>query len=352
MAQPASPEIARDGLVLVTGSNGFLGAKVVEKLLQSGFRNLRCFVRTSGDKSRLTSILSNFPNVDVGIVSGNLADPEDCLCAVRDVEVVINCAAGMRGGWVDMCIDSVISSRNLLAAIANERKVKRIVHVSSFAVYETATLKRNSSLTEETPLESHHAERNDPYSYAKIKQEQLFQQYAKTCNLSLVVLRPGVLFGPGGPQLSARVGLQFGRFTFHLGGSNKIPLTYVDNCAEAIVLAATKPGIDGEAFNIVDDNLPTSRYFLKQYKKAARNSRSIWVPYFLAESASRFLTWYSSYSKGQIPVIMTPHRVASTWKRLRFDNGKAKKVLGWTPRIPMPQALNEHFQFVRGEFSA
>ena len=46
-----------------------------------------------------------------------------------------------------------------------------------------------------------------------------------------------------------------------------LPLTFVDNCAEAIVLAGLKPGVEGEVFNVVDDELLTSRQFLKAYKK-------------------------------------------------------------------------------------
>jgi len=62
-------------------------------------------------------------------------------------------------------------------------------------------------------------------------------------------------------RITPRVGIDtFGTF-LHLGGANQIPLTYVDNCAEAMVLAGIAPGIDGEVFNIVDDDLPSSGLF-------------------------------------------------------------------------------------------
>ena len=44
--------------------------------------------------------------------------------------------------------------------------------------------------------------------------------------------------------------------SLHIGGSNTIPLTYVDNCADAIILAGIKHGADGQIFNVVDDDLP------------------------------------------------------------------------------------------------
>ena len=85
-----------------------------------------------------------------------------------------------------------------------------------------------------------------------------------------MIVRPGVVYGPGNKGITGRVGLgTFGLF-LHLGGSNEIPLTYVDNCADAIVLAGIKGGVDGEVFNVVDDDLPTSRKFLRLYKKNVR----------------------------------------------------------------------------------
>src|SRR5438270_9065457 len=55
--------VSRDERILVTGSSGFIGSKVVEKLLEYGFANLRCFVRRSSYLDRLEKVLSQF---DVG----------------------------------------------------------------------------------------------------------------------------------------------------------------------------------------------------------------------------------------------------------------------------------------------
>jgi nucleoside-diphosphate-sugar epimerase len=295
--------------------------------------------------------LDRFPDAEVELFSGNLTNVQDCYRAAEDVALLIQCAAGLGGGLVNMFVDSVISSRNLLNAIVEHRKIKRIVQISSFAVYEAATLKRCMPLTEETLLESHHELRIDAYAYTKHKQELLFWKYSEDHELPLVVLRPGVVFGPYGPEISSRVGIDpFGLF-LHIGGNNKIPLTYVDNCAEAIVLAATRPGIEGQIFNIHDDDLLTNRAFLKQYKRAKGNIQSIRIPYYMIQVLSRLAKWYSEYSRGQIPLVFTPYRTAAIWKGVRFDNAKAKQLLGWLPRVPMAQALKTHFSFIRSKSS-
>ncbi len=64
---------------------------------------------------------------------------------------------------------------------------------------------------------------------------------------------------------------RFGPF-LHFGGFNSIPFTYVDNCAEAIVLAGLVSGVEGEIFNVLDDDTPSSRQFLKMYKQNVRLS--------------------------------------------------------------------------------
>jgi nucleoside-diphosphate-sugar epimerase len=77
--------------------------------------------------------------------------------------------------------------------------------------------------------------RGQAYCYAKARQDELVAEYAKQYGIPCVFVRPGVVYGPGNEAIHARVGLgTFGLF-LHLGGSNKVPLTYVDNCAEAIV---------------------------------------------------------------------------------------------------------------------
>ena len=65
--------------ILVTGSNGFIGAKVVEMLLEYGFSNLRCFVRPSSKLDRLRKVLDRFAGgKDVEIVAGDLLSAADC----------------------------------------------------------------------------------------------------------------------------------------------------------------------------------------------------------------------------------------------------------------------------------
>ena len=148
----------------------------------------------------------------------------------------------------------------------------------------------------------------------------------------------GYVFGPGKKEPSGRVGINTFGFFFHLGGSNTLPLTFVDNCAEAIVLAGLRQGIDGEVFNVVDDELMSSHDFLKAYKKA-RPFHSVRIPYSLATAGSLVWEKYSKWSKGQLPPVFNRRRCAAEWKGNHYSNQKLKDRLGWTPRVPMKEAM-------------
>jgi nucleoside-diphosphate-sugar epimerase len=225
-------------------------------------------------------------------------------------------------------------------AFLQDGRPRRFVNVSSFAVYSNLTLRRGALLDESCPIETAPQERFDAYCFGKLKQDELVQEYGRTRQLPYVILRPGAVFGPGKPNLSGRVGIDTFGFFVHLGGSNRLPLTYVDNCAEAIVLAGLKPGVDGEIFNIVDDNPPTSGQFLRAYRKRVKPFFCLRVPYFLTRLLCRFWENYSIRSKGQLPPVFNRRRCAAEWQGNSYSNQKLRQRLGWKPKVNMEKAMS------------
>jgi nucleoside-diphosphate-sugar epimerase len=326
--------------ILVTGSNGFIGPKVIETLLEYGFTNLRCFVRPSSRLDRLNGSLSRFQaGRSVELISGDLLSRDDCRKAAEGVSIIYHLAAGMVKSFAGAFMNSALATRNLMDAFLEFGQPKRFVNVSSFAVYSNLKSKRGAVLDETNALEDSPQERFDAYGFGKLKQEELVKEYGKQHKMPYVIIRPGAVFGPGSQELSGRVGINtFGVF-IQVGGSNLLPLTFVDNCAEAIVLAGLKPGVEGEIFNVVDDDVLTGKQFLEAYKKSAKPFFSIGVPYFLAYGMSFLWEKYSKWSKGQLPPAFNRRRCAAEWKSNRFSNQKLKERLGWKPRVGMEQAM-------------
>jgi nucleoside-diphosphate-sugar epimerase len=331
--------------ILVTGSSGFVGAKVVEALLEYGFSNLRCFVRPSSNLDRLKAALERFPcGKHVEFISGDLLSRNDCREAADGVSVIYHLAAGFDKSFAGAFMNSALATRNLMDAFLEHGQPRRFVNVSSFAVYSNFKLKRGALLDETCPLEEAPQKRYDAYGFGKLKQEELVREYGRRCQLPFVILRPGVVFGSGKRDLSGRIGNgAFGLF-IQVGGSNLLPLTYVDNCAEAIVLAGLQPGVDGEIFNVVDDDLLTSRQFLKKYKRCVTGFHSIRIPYSVAYGLSLLWEKYSNYSRGQLPPAFNRRRCAAEWKGNTYSNQKLRKHLGWRPRVSLDKAMDSFLE--------
>ena len=341
--------VSSDDPVLVTGAGGFIGARVGHTLLEYGFHDIRCFVRPSSDVARLSQVVAAHDRgTDVKLVEGNLLSREDCAKAAGGIKVMFHLAAGTDKSFAGCFMNSVLTTRNLLDAAIAENQLKRFVNVSSFALYSNYRTKRGALLDESSPLEMEPARRDDPYGYGKLKQEQLVERYHQESGVPYVTLRPGAVYGPGTRNLSGRVGIDtFGVF-LHLGGSNRIPFTYVDNCAEAIVLAGLVEGVDGQVFNVVDDELPTSRRFLRDYKRQVGQFLSIPVPYPLAYLLSAAWETYSERTHGQLPPRFNRRRCRAEWQGNRYSNDKLKRMLGWTPRIGFDQGSRLFFDSLRG----
>lgn len=337
--------IKKEDLVLVTGAAGFVGSRVVDSLLNYGVMNIRCFVRPGGDHSLLRAVLNAHQDHQCSVMTGNLLSRQDCLEATRGALVVYHLVAGRGKSFAGCFQGSVVTTRNLLDAIVQHQCLRRFVNVSSFAVYSNFDMPRGAQWDESCQIEGELGERHDAYAYGKLKQEEIVFNYHKKHGVPFTHIRPGIVIGPGKKAIPGFVGMDtFGIFV-HIGGSQKLPLTYVDNCGDAIALAGLIPGIEGEAFNVVDDELPTSRAFLRNYKKKVGRFRSLWIPYRLAYLFCYLWERYSMWSKGQLPAAFNRRMCSFAWKGNVYSNRKIKERLGWQPRVPMKEALEKYYEY-------
>jgi nucleoside-diphosphate-sugar epimerase len=340
-----------DDAVLITGAAGFIGTHVVKGLLERGFRNLICFTRPTSRSARLDTVIRNRPSgTRVEVVKGNLLSREDCEQASKGVSVMYHLAAGTgEKSFPDAYMNSVVTTRNLLEAAVKQARLRRFVLVSSFSVYTNSD---GRVLTESCAIEQHPHLRGEAYCFGKVGQEQIVVEYSNKFGIPRVVVRPGSVYGDGTP-IPSRVGIAtFGLF-LHLGGSNTIPFTNVENCADAIVLAGLIEGVDGEVFNIVDDDLPSSGTFLRLYKRNVKQFRSLYLPHPVSYFLCYLWEKYSIWSNGQLPPAFNRKRWHAYWKKTRYSNDKLKQRLGWLPKVSTMDGLHRYFQSAtRGEHGA
>jgi nucleoside-diphosphate-sugar epimerase len=343
-ARAAPPIIGIDDRILVTGAAGFIGSRVVQNLVDRGFRNLICFVRPSSDLTEIDSISQRrTAGSRLDILKGNLLSRTDCEAACKDAVAIYHLAAGIgEKSYPDAFMNSVVATRNLLDASLRYARLRRLVLVSSFTVYTNR--QRSRHLDESCPTDERPELRGEAYCYAKVRQEQMVREYGKNFLIPYVVLRPGSVYGRAGSEAPGRVGIGTFGFFLHLGGGNTIPFTYVDNCAEAIVLAGLVKGIDGEVFNIVDDELPSSRCFLRLYKENVKRFKSVYLPHVVSYLLCYLWEKYSQWSSGQLPPAFNRSRWYADWRKMRYSNEKLKLRLGWVPKVSTDEGLRRYFQ--------
>jgi nucleoside-diphosphate-sugar epimerase len=326
-------------MLLVTGGLGYLGRRLVAHLLASTDARIRLLVRPGTQDTALEREQPDAHRIELFPASFNRV--EDLNEALKDIDVVYHLAASLRGSYAAQVANTVVGTENLFSAVL-KAEVTRIVLVSSFSAMGVS---QTSVVDESVPLEPHPQWR-EPYAFAKLRQEEIAWRYIREHQMPIVIVRPGIIYGPGAPILTSRIGLRlFGMF-LHLGGSNEVPLTHVENCSEAVMRAGQVADINGEVFNICDDGLPTAKEILKQYRRVVEKIPYLTVPYFLLRLIGKLNELYTVKTQGQLPLVFRPHLVNSMWKSRKYSNCKAKQVLGWTPRIPVEEGLRSTLEHI------
>lgn len=329
---------------LLTGAGGYLGSAVLERLLADGGGPVRCLVRPGADLGRLGVLRDRAGARAFEIVFGNLCSPADAERATAGVERVIHTAARMRGAPADMFLDSVVGTRNLVDAVTRGT-VRRFVHVSSIGVYGLDEMDPACAVAEDTPVDPH-PERRDVYSFTKIWQEQIVKELDEYAGISTVILRPGPLYGRGVATLPGRLGLLVGGRMFQLGLNTALPLTYVENCVDAIRFAACSDDVNAGTYNVVDDDPPMAGEYLRRFQAEVRHVPTLRLPYSVVLGLSRVLEWYHHRSRGQVPLVLTPYRVRNMWRGHVYDNTRLKRA-GWRQPVATHDALRTAFQDAR-----
>jgi nucleoside-diphosphate-sugar epimerase len=322
-------------ILLITGASGFLGKYVVAEALKQGYQ-VRAVVRPAGDVQKLP--WHNHPSIQ--LVRIDLRQKSALAEALRGVDAVIHLAAVKAGDFYTQFAGTVIATENLLAAMT-AANVHRLIGISTFSVFDFLHIPSGRVIDEDSPLESNPLQR-DEYAQTKLIQEELFREFERDCDGQVTILRPGMVYGRDN-LWNAHLGAELGKdFWLLIGSRAQIPLTYVENCAEAII-AALQDGAIGQTINIVDDNLPNQKLYLRKLMQyTPQPPRTVSVSWTVMRFITDVLWLYNKFFlKGQakFPGIFVPAKLQARFKPLRFTNRRAKQILDWTPKYSFDAAL-------------
>lgn len=316
--------------VLVTGGAGFLGRYLIDKLLAEKC-DVVAVVKPSTDVSGLESSRVQF-------VLGDIRDPEVLKKAMTGVDAVVHAAATMWGSWEDFYAINVGSTRTLLE-LARQQKVKRFVHISSVSVYDHTTAEDGHVFPEDAPFQKTD---HTFYSKSKMQAEEAVREYREKHNLPVVVLRPGALYGAGGPLYPAQLGLPLGGHRYGLigNGRKKLPLCHVRSVAEAVWLATKKPQAVEQAYNLVEDEPLDRLTFLRRVKEHLYpDLKIIRIPYAVLRTMSfGFGVLFGLLGK---KAPLRPLYLKTASREMNYPADKIKKELGWKGVPDVEQSVLE-----------
>ncbi len=222
--------------VLVTGATGFTGSVLVKRLVEMGL-SVRAVARS-------TSNTTQFKDLPIDWVKGDVYDPEIVKSAMKDIEYVFHVAAAFREAKIkDEDYHNVhVASTKLLAAEALKNpNFKRFVHVSTMGVH--------GHIDEPPADENYRYAPGDIYQDTKLEAELWIRVFAKETGLPISVIRPAAIMGPGDKRL-LKVFKMAGKPIFPLLGFGKClyHLIHVEDLATGIILCATHPAALNDVF--------------------------------------------------------------------------------------------------------
>jgi ornithine--oxo-acid transaminase len=332
----------RDDACLVTGASGFIGGRLVVRLLEEGYQ-VRCLVRSTSDTSALDRL-------GVEIAVGDLTDRGSLRRAADGCHHVIHCGA-LVSDWAttkEITSINVDGTRNLLAA-ARAASANRLVHLSSTDVYGHP----GDRAVDEQLVPSGFA---NWYSETKWAAEADVRQAHERGDLETVILRPATVYGPGSRTVVGEMAQAIRRGNMLLidRGRTIAGLCYVDNLIDLALLALRHGTAPGHAFNVSDGLDVTWKQFTDDLAAGLDRPPVRWsAPYWAAETVGTTLeVGYRALRRGtrlNIPPLLSRQAVHVLGRDQDFSNRKARELLGWQPRIGYADGLRATLDWLKSE---
>jgi nucleoside-diphosphate-sugar epimerase len=323
---------------LITGATGFVGGHLAEACVARGMR-VNALARAGSD-------VGLFEKMGVRLYRGNLTDSFVVRQALEGVDAVVHCAAKV-GDWgpvEEFRAVNVDALRQLLDACIG-RPIQRFVYLSSLGVYPA----RNHYGTDESePLPASHM---DGYTQTKVEAERLVLEYHRQHVIPVVVLRPGFVYGPRDRTVLPTLieNLKERRVRWIGGGKGALNTIYVDNLVDAIFLALEKPNAVGQVYNLTDGEKVSKRRFIEALVKGLDlpNPPLLGAPIWLARMLAHIMEKLARRRGSPTAPLLTQARVKFLGLNLDFSIEKAKRELGYQPRVTFDQGMEKTIASVR-----
>jgi len=325
--------------VLITGATGLVGRHIARRGAEAGY-DVQAMVRRDSDRSALDG-------VPVRFVEGDLAQPETLPAAVAEAGIVIHAAAHV-GDWgpaEKYRAINVVALEHMLYAAEQHGRLQRWIQISSLGVYPA---RHHFGTDETTPPDTNNF---DGYTQTKAEAELVVNRHVREHGLPAVILRPGFIYGPGDRHALTRIvdKIEAGKMKFLGPGDKLLNNTSVENLCDAILLAMEKSGIEGETFNIRDERLVTREEFVNTVADYLGKPHPRHVPEWVARTLVGPIESIARLRGRQTPPLLTRAQIKFMTLNLDFSIAKAKRVLGYRPRVDFRDGITAALDYTTGK---
>jgi nucleoside-diphosphate-sugar epimerase len=314
--------------VLVTGGTGFTGKALTRRLLDGGHEVIALDYKEGLKTEELREWGAT-------VVIGSVTDRDILHQCMPGIDVVQHAAAAFREMNVDDAYYrkvNVEGTRNVLQ-IALENGVKKVIYFSTCGVHGNVN---HPPAAEDAPIQP-----ADYYQRTKYEAEPIVQEYVRK-GLRALILRPAAIYGPGDPERFAMIFKRVagGKFPMFGSGRTLYHPVYIDNLIDAAILAMESDRGDGEAYLIADEEYVEIERLVRGIADALQVDLK--MPHYPVMPLVVVGHIVEKLCKpfGVTPPIF-PRRVDWYRQNRAFDIGKAKRDLGYQPRVGLRDGLEQ-----------
>jgi nucleoside-diphosphate-sugar epimerase len=317
----------------VTGASGFTGSYLCKALVEKKY-NVKALVRKNSNRE-------NLENLDIQFIEADLADPDSIKGKIKDTDIVFHIAALYRQEGVskDLFTKVNLDGTRIMLEESIASGVKRFVHCSTVGVQGEIS---NPPATEEAPYKP-----GDHYQISKMAGEKLALSYFNEGKINGVVVRPVGIYGPGDTRfLKLFKHIYKGNFKMIGKGNVLYHLTFVEDLVQGIILAGETPAASRQIYTIGgSEYLPLTDLANMIAQILDKPISKIHIPLWPVYTAA-FLCEMICRPLGIEPPIYR-RRLDFFTKDRAFDISKARKELGYNPKVPLKAGLTRTAQWYK-----
>jgi predicted dehydrogenase/uncharacterized protein YbjT (DUF2867 family) len=332
-AAPAPKTREPKPTAMVIGGTGFIGRALTRALVARG-QDVRVLSRGKHGP---------FPDLpdQVETVGVSLYDKAALVEAMQGIDVVFNLARSLEGTWEE-ALEHDVGVAVRIAEACQEAGVKRLVYTGTIASYDMSTPMHK--ITEDTPFPADMSDRN-MYARSKAECEKRLMEMYHRDGLPLVIARPGIVVGHGGPLQHWGIGRWHGAGAVRIWGNglNILPFVLIDDVAHGLILMGEHPDAVGQSYNLIGDPMLSAKGYFDAIHKSLgariRVSTGNLTLFWAADAVKHVLKVYALRRRG-----LTRPSLADWKSRAHlspFVNTKPKQDLGWTPETDKAKFIEE-----------